>query len=206
MITEVVSVGVLGVNCCIVYDEETREGVLIDPGAQAEKILAAVEKTGAKIKAILLTHGHFDHVMAVDAVRDKLKAPVLIGEYDAALLEDPERNLARPYMHREVTVQADRLVHDGEELPYLTGIRVLLVPGHTPGSVCYYIPEEKTVFAGDTLFAGSIGRTESSEEERQLLSAIRETLFTLPPDTIVVPGHGPSTGIGREIRMNPFFF
>ena len=204
MRTEIIQVGILSVNCGIVYDEESRKGVVIDPGAQAEKILAAIQEAGAAPEAILLTHGHFDHIMAALKVRERYEVPIFIGARDEALLEDPVKNQAAVYMRRQFSMEADQQLHDGDLLPYLSGIRVLHVPGHTPGSVCFYFEKEGLLFAGDTLFAGSIGRTDTRELEEQLIRGIREKLLTLPDDTRVIPGHGNPTGIGREKRYNPF--
>lgn len=200
----VLSVGPLEANCCLIYDGDTGKGVILDPGAQADRIRDAVKKTGMQPEAILLTHAHFDHVMAAEVFRNDYGIPVIIGERDAALLSDPERNLSRPYLRKDFALAADRTVRDGEELPYMGGLRVIEVPGHTPGSICYYAEKDGILFSGDALFRASIGRTDSWEEQDELIRNIREKLLILPEDTQVVPGHGPVTEIGYEKKHNMF--
>ena len=186
----ILPVGPLEANCCLAYDEETGKGIILDPGAQAEKIRNAVEKAGMQPEAILLTHGHFDHVMAAEALRD--------------LYEIPVENLSMPYMRVSVQLYADQTVCDGEVLPYLGGLKVLEVPGHTPGSVCYYSASGGILFSGDALFQESIGRTDTYAEQNTLIRNIRMKLLVLPEETQVVPGHGPVTGIGHEKNYNMF--
>ncbi len=200
----ILPVGPLEANCCLAYDEETGKGIILDPGAQAEKIRNAVEKAGMQPEAILLTHGHFDHVMAAEALRDLYEIPVVIGEKEEELLADPEKNLSMPYMRMSVQLYADQTVCDGEVLPYLGGLKVLEVPGHTPGSVCYYSESGGILFSGDALFQESIGRTDTYAEQNTLIRNIRMKLLVLPEETQVVPGHGPVTGIGHEKNYNMF--
>ena len=204
MKVRILPVGALEANCCLAYDEETGKGVVLDPGAQAASIQAAIEKAGMQPEAILLTHGHFDHVMAADTLRELYRIPVIIGENELALLADPELNLSRPYLRKEIQLTADRTVQDQEVLPYFGGLRVLEVPGHTPGSVCYYAASEGVLFSGDALFQRSIGRTDTYEEQDLLIRNIREKLLVLPDDTEVIPGHGPVTSIGSEKKYNMF--
>ena len=200
----ILPVGALEANCCLAYDETTGKGIILDPGAQVDRIRQAVEKAGMTPEAILLTHGHFDHVMAADELRALYGIPVIIGANETALLNDPVQNLSRPYLRKDIQAAVDRTVKDQENLPFLGGLRVLEVPGHTPGSVCYYAESEGVLFSGDVLFQRSIGRTDSYEEQDELIRNIREKLLILPEETKVIPGHGPSTEIGFEKRYNMF--
>ena len=200
----ILPVGALEANCCLAYSEETGKGIILDPGAQPDRICAAVEKSGMQPEAILLTHGHFDHVMAAEPLKEKYGIPVIAGVNESELLSDPEQNLSRPYLRKDIRMTADRTVEDQELLPYLGGLRALEVPGHTPGSICYYAEAGGILFSGDTLFQRSIGRTDSYEEQDELIRSIREKLLPLPDETKVIPGHGPATEIGIEKRKNLF--
>ncbi len=181
-------VGVLGTNCYLVSDPESREMLVIDPGAEAERILAAIRAGGVKVAAIVNTHGHWDHIGANGEVKEATGAPLLIHEADAGITSPP----------------ADRLLHGEEELPLgRFKLRVIHTPGHSPGSICLYLPG--VLFSGDTLFAESVGRTDlPGGSLSQLVSSIREKLFVLPDETVVHPGHGPSTTVGEERSLNPY--
>ena len=200
----ILPVGPLEANCCLAWDEGSGKGIILDPGAQPDRIRQAVEKSEMIPEAILLTHGHFDHVAASDILRELYGIPVIIGENELTLLRDPELNLSRPYMRKDVQAAVDRTVQDQEMLPFLGGLQALEVAGHTPGSMCYYTASEGVLFSGDTLFQRSIGRTDSYEAQDELLRHIREKLLVLPEDTEVIPGHGPATKIGAEKRYNLF--
>jgi hydroxyacylglutathione hydrolase len=190
--------------------EETREGVIIDPGDEVEDLLAAVEKQGLKIVAILLTHAHLDHITGVGRAREATGAPVWLHEADNFLYE----RVVQQGLAFQIRVQPQPPVdhfYDGEG-PLRFGryeVRVLHTPGHCPGGVCLAVSREDdsrpTLFVGDTLFAGSIGRTDlPGGDLSTLLHSIRDVLFKFPDDTVVWSGHGDRTTIGHERRTNPF--
>ena len=208
-------VGPVCTNCYLLVNHKTGELLVVDPGDQAQLIEKQIEKTGAKPVAILLTHGHFDHIggceelkAAADAYAgDHGENPVKIyaGEAEKKFLLDTKSNLSKD-MGRPVTVTADVYLKDGEELD-LDGIRikVLATPGHTAGGVSYYFPEGGFLICGDTLFQESVGRTDfPTGSMSTLVRSVKEKLFTLPEDTVVYPGHGDSTTIGHEKKYNPF--
>lgn len=199
------TVGMVMTNCYMIVNEETREAALVDPGDQAEYLLGQCGERGLTLKAVLLTHGHFDHILAVPALREKSGAAVYAARAEAALLEDPEDNLSGSWQRRPVTVKADVLLEDGEEFTLLgSTVRMLLTPGHTAGSCCYYMPKEKWLFSGDTLFCESYGRTDlPTSRPAQIGRSIREKLLTLPEDTAVYPGHNETSTIEHEKRYNP---
>ncbi|MCR5225976.1 MAG: MBL fold metallo-hydrolase [Eubacterium sp.] len=203
-----VTIGPVATNCYTIINEESKEAILIDVSGNPERLLAAVKEAGAKPVALLLTHAHFDHMDATDAVRAKYPdIEVIIGENDAPLLENPSLNLSYGFMGEPVSVKADRTVYDGEELE-LIGIRIkcIEVPGHTIGGMCYYMPDLTSLFDGDTLFHGSIGRSDfPTGDGDALIENIATKLFVLPSDTRVFPGHDSETTIGWEKSNNPYF-
>ncbi len=157
------------------------------------------------MKAILLTHGHFDHVMAMEELRLKYKAPVFASEQEAGVLADPDKNLSCQFMSGGLYLKADRLLKDQEEFELIGyQFKVIHTPGHTCGSCCYYIASEKVLFAGDTLFEGSYGRIDfPTGNSREMINSVANVLFGLPEDTDVYPGHMGYTTIGDEKRYNP---
>lgn len=197
-------VGPMGANCYLLGCPETQEGVIIDPGGEAEKIKSRVEEMGLKVVYIVLTHGHIDHIMAVDEVRRATGARVAIHADDASMLVDPSLNLSAFMGRRLSFTPADVLLRDGDVLPFgKQKLEVIHTPGHTPGGICLYTPGY--LFTGDTLFAGSIGRTDfPGGDFDTLINSIRNRLFTLPEDTSVYPGHMNYTTIGYERDHNPF--
>jgi len=203
-----VTIGPVATNCYTIINEESKEAILIDVSGNPERLLAAVKEAGAKPVALLLTHAHFDHMDATDAVRAQYPdIEVIIGENDAPLLENPSLNLSYGFMGEPVSVKADRTVYDGEELE-LIGIRIkcIEVPGHTIGGMCYYMPDLTSLFDGDTLFHGSIGRSDfPTGDGDALIENIATKLFVLPSDTRVFPGHDSETTIGWEKSNNPYF-
>ncbi len=200
----VLEVGQLGTNCYIAVNDKDNRAVIIDPGADANSILSAVEKEDLKVEAILVTHGHSDHIQAVAAVREATKAPVMISQEDADMLTDARRNLSM-FMGADIKMRpADRLLKDGDviEAAGLT-FDVLSTPGHTKGGVCFRCGD--IVFCGDTIFCESIGRTDfPGGSYKQLLESIKTKLLALPEQTKLLPGHGPATDVGWERRKNPF--
>jgi len=206
MLFETILVGALGVNCFLVGDEASNEAVVVDPGADGDAVLDAIDRSGMQVKYIINTHGHFDHIGAVQALKEATGATYLIHEKDLHLLSVAERSARMYGLSAKNAPQPDRFLTDGLRLEFGSlAIEVLHTPGHTPGGCCLYLCNEKLVITGDTLFADSIGRTDlPGGSLKQLLSGIREKLMTLPDDVVVWPGHGPSTTIGREKRSNPY--
>ena len=203
-----VTTGPVATNCYTIINEDSNEAILIDASGSVARLLSAVKEAGATPKALLLTHAHFDHMDAVDKIREEYpEIEVIIGANDAPLLEDPSLNLSYSFMGDPVTTKADRTVSDGEEIE-LIGIRIkcIEVPGHTIGGMCYFMPELTSLFDGDTLFHGSIGRSDfPTGDGDALIESIATKLFILPDDTRVFPGHDSETTIGWEKANNYYF-
>ena len=198
-------VGVVGTNCYFAVNEETKECLVIDPGDYAKMLAGKITEAGYKPVAILLTHGHFDHIMGVEGLRAQFDIPVYVHEEDAQMMEVPRLN-ACAMIGANVSVKADHTVKDGDILN-LAGmeIHVLHTPGHTPGGVCYYFPKEEVLFSVDTLFCESVVRTDlPGGSMSALVRSIKEKVLKLPDLTIVYTGHGEPTKIGEEKRYNPF--
>ena len=198
-------VGPVATNCYIVSDENTKEAFIIDPGAEPERIIDKVKEIGVSVKAILLTHGHFDHISAVNELKREFGVDVYIGQEDADLMADMELNVSymfgMPYAAR-----ADKILRDGDMLEIAGfSIKVLFTPGHTKGGVCYYFEKENVAFSGDTLFQQSVGRTDFPTGSARVLSeSIKNKLMVLPEDLQLFPGHGDSTTVGYEKKYNMF--
>ena len=200
-------VGPLSVNCFILGCDETREGVVVDPGGDVERIIQAVSRHDLAIRYIINTHGHFDHVGGNRQAVAAFGAPLLIHQADAPML-DRVADVGRMYgIQCENSPPADGFLVEGMEIEFgAYRMKVLHTPGHTPGGCCLYLAQENKVITGDTLFADSIGRTDlPGGSHDQLLESIRSKLFTLPDDVAAYPGHGPETSIGHEKRHNPYF-
>jgi hydroxyacylglutathione hydrolase len=200
--------GELQTNCYVVRAEESaRDCLVVDPGADPDELIDLLDRQHLNPVATILTHGHADHIVGTAVLRqDHPQMRVYIHRLDAPMLTDPEANLS-VYLGRLFAGEpADVLLEDGDAID-LAGIRlkVLHTPGHSPGGVCLYASQENLVFVGDTLFAGSIGRSDfEGGDEDLLLESIRTKLLTLPDVTAVYPGHGMRTTIGREKRANPY--
>ena len=198
-------VGMVGTNCYVVSNEETSECFLVDPGAYSDKVIAYIREHELKPQAILLTHGHFDHIMGLDGVLREFPIPVYAQEEEEILLKDASYNASVSY-GPAYTFSGASYIKDGQilELAGMT-IRAIHTPGHTIGGCCYYIESEHVLFSGDTLFHDSVGRTDfPTGSQSQLVRSIREKLLGLPEETVVWPGHMSETTIGHEKKYNPF--
>ena len=204
MILEILELGPYFVNCFIIGDSESKMGAIIDPGFDADKIISFVQRYGLSIDKIIITHGHADHIGALDEIRKYFKAPVMIGEKDAIMLSDPAENLSGFSGERVYTDPPEKVLREGDNIEIgKYKFMVLETPGHTQGSISLY--GHGVVFTGDALFLGSIGRTDfPGSSHETLLSSIENKLLILPDDTIVYSGHGPDTTIGQEREFNPF--
>ena len=206
MIHEVLPVGQLGCNCSILGDPDTAEAIVVDPGDDISEIEAILSKHGLMVKMILITHAHLDHIGGAAKLKASTGAPVYMNENDADLYKHIDVQASWLGMETPEKTAIDSSIKDGDR--YLLGTTEVLAmhtPGHTQGSACIWMPGEKTVLAGDTLFRDSIGRTDlPGGDGRQILRSIKAKLLELPEDTVVIPGHGEATTIGRERKRNPF--
>ena len=206
MIQEIFPVGPLQCNCSVVGDEQSKEAMVIDPGDEIEEVLAIVQRHGLTVKQIVITHAHIDHIGGAAKLKRVTGAPVLLNVNDQALLKMLDVQATWLGMRPPENTTIDSSVTTGDTLR--TGslaADVLHTPGHTEGSICLYFAAEKKLIAGDTLFAGSIGRTDlPGGSYQKIMSSLRGPVLALPDETIVVPGHGPLTTIGKERETNPF--
>lgn len=206
MIHEVLAVGPLQCNCSILGDEASREAIVVDPGGDISRIMAVVEKHGLTIKQILITHAHIDHIAGAARLKRLTGAPVLYNQNDLPLVKMMDEQAGWLGIPTPEVPAPDDTLDDGKiiSIAGLSG-SILHTPGHTEGSVCLYLPKESLLLAGDTLFAGSIGRTDlPGGDFHKILRSIRERLLTLPDEVAVLPGHGARTNIGTEREDNPF--
>lgn len=205
MIIEQLEVGPIMANCYVLGCEESKEGVIIDPGGDADRILKKIERHGLTIKFIVDTHGHFDHVGANRKLKDATGAPILIHSGDAPMLSQLTAAAASFGLTAENSPAPDRLLSEGDIITFGNyALRVIHTPGHSPGGIALYT--DGHVFVGDTLFSGSIGRTDlPGGDYETLIKNVETKIFSLPEDTKVHCGHGPDTTVAREKRYNPFF-
>jgi hydroxyacylglutathione hydrolase len=206
MIHEIIPVGPLQCNCSVVGDEGTRDAMVIDPGDEINAIMALVQKHGLAVKQIVITHAHIDHVGGAMKLRQLTGAPILLNQNDYALLKMLDVQAAWVGMAAPAKVEIDQALAEGDKLRAgALEASILHTPGHTEGSVCLYFPAQRKLIAGDTLFAGSIGRTDlPGGSFQKIMSSLHQRVLALPDETIVVPGHGPLTTIGDERENNPF--
>jgi glyoxylase-like metal-dependent hydrolase (beta-lactamase superfamily II) len=206
MIHEILPVGMLQCNCSIFGDEQTREAIVIDPGDDVSQILEALAQHGLKVKAIVITHAHIDHIGGAQELKRITQAPVYMNLNDAGLQAMLATQAAWLGVPTPESVEIDAPLNDGATLRLgKAEFHVLHTPGHTQGSISLWIPSERKLVAGDTLFSGSIGRTDlPGGDGRQILRSIHQKLLTLPEETTVIPGHGGITTIGQEKELNVF--
>ena len=197
--------GIISTNCYLVINEDTKQAVVIDPAACPSYLMSHIKSEGLKIEAILLTHGHFDHIMGIDGFLSEFDVPVYVHKEDADAMEDPVLNQSSTYTSGYTFGKA-RYLRDRQTLE-LAGytFQVIHTPGHTKGGCCYYVASEGVLFSGDTLFQNSVGRTDFvNSSTSDLVHSVREKLFLLPDDTMVYPGHMGETKIGHEKKYNPY--
>ena len=206
MIHEVLPVGMLGCNCSVIGDEITREAIVIDPGDDVSRILDILERKKLTVNMIVITHAHIDHIGGAEKLRALTGAPVYMHEADKMLSDRLDIQAGWLGIETPEDPGIDIPAHEGDILRAgAVEAQVLHTPGHTQGSISLYLPKENKVIAGDTLFEGSVGRTDlPGGDTDQIKQSIREKLYTLPDSTIVFPGHGGTTSIGKEKRSNPF--
>lgn len=206
MIHEILAVGPLRCNCSVIGDEATREAIVIDPGDDIEDVLALVRKHNLQVKQIVVTHAHIDHVGGAMKLRTATGAPILLNQNDYALLKMLDVQAAWIGVPVPGKVEIDRNIGQSDSIKAGSlEASVIYTPGHTEGSICLYFPAQKKLIAGDTLFAGSIGRTDlPGGSYEKIIRSLHNHVLTLPDETIVIPGHGALTTIGAERESNPF--
>src|SRR5215469_2025195 len=206
MFHKILPVGVLQCNCSVIGDEQTHEAMVIDPGDQVEEILDILRQANLKLKYIVVTHAHIDHVGGAMKLKAATGAPILLNQNDLALLKMLDMQAAWIGMRSPGAVQVYESASEGQKLQIGNIVsEVIETPGHTEGSICLLFPAEKKLIAGDTLFAGSIGRTDlPGGSFDKIMRSLHTQLMALSDDIDVVPGHGPLTTIGQERETNPF--
>lgn len=200
-----VVVGPVDVNCYVLKDKATGKGAVIDPGGHVERIMSLINDMKADIAEIIITHGHFDHIGALDELRNAVGCGASIHELDAEMLLKSRKNLSI-FMGTDASFRpAERLLKDGDVIRFGGSfLKVIHTPGHTAGGICLY-DGDKVLFSGDTLFAGSVGRSDfPGGDHYQLIESVVKALAEVKDETVVYPGHGPETGMGYERKTNPF--
>lgn len=203
----VFELGPIMTNAYLVWHDQTRQGLVVDPGSEPNALGTAIEREKIKVEAILLTHAHFDHIGGVEEIRRMTgNPPVYLHQLEADWLTDPQKNGAMLFGAGQVKAKEADLLLTGEETLSIIGrkIQVMDTPGHSPGSVSYYFEQEEMLISGDVLFRDSIGRTDLPGGDAETLMASVRELVELPEAVRVLPGHGPETTIGREQELNPF--
>ena len=206
MIHEILPVGPLQCNCSIIGDELSHEAMVIDPGDDIADVLALIQKHKLKVKQIVITHAHIDHVGGAMKLRAATGAPILLNHNDYTLLKMLDLQADWIGMQSPGKVEIDHSLNDQDKVEAGSLIaHVMHTPGHTEGSICLYFPAEQKLIAGDTLFAGSIGRTDlPGGSFEKIMRSLHDKLLSLPDETAVIPGHGPATSIGAERETNPY--
>lgn len=211
---EKIVVGPLQENAYFVIDEETKKGIIIDPGAEAGRILATIKENEWEIGLILITHGHYDHIGAAEELREELGCDIIAHKGAKEYLEDPEKNLSTMFGNDKVQFSADKYISEGEasydnllgDLPKTLSFKVFYAPGHTSDSIVFYFEGFNAAFVGDVIFKESMGRTDLyGGSGPGLLESIKTQVFTLPEETVLYSGHGPSTTVKYEKSYNPYF-
>ncbi|MDO5403113.1 MAG: MBL fold metallo-hydrolase [Eubacteriales bacterium] len=198
-------IGLIATNCYLIKNEDTKQSVLIDPAEAPQRLQEMIDKSGCELKAVLLTHGHSDHISAAKEVCEKNHVRLYAGEDEKELLQNPQLNLSSQ-LGAAISIEADCWVKDNDQLNIAgMDIKAIHTPGHTAGGMCYYIEEAGLLFSGDTLFAESVGKTDfPTGSMSELVRSVKEKLMILPDDTRVLPGHGEDTSIGYEKKYNPY--
>lgn len=198
--------GDLETNTYIVIGDDGKSGILIDPSSDSKQIIEVIESNDIDIKAMLVTHGHFDHISAIPELYEYLRVPVITHIEEAKLMKDPEKNISKYFYRNGIIAKATQYINENDILDFGKGLKfkIILIPGHSPKGVCYYIEKENIIFSGDTLLKKNIGRVDYYEgSPEDLCKNIKSKLFILQDKTVVYSGHGLETTIGYEKYNNP---